>query len=190
MSISATSKILFQTFIKVDFSRPEKFLKQPSFVLHSQWVCTDVFSDKALSLSNIVSRGIRFENLPRGPIQSEKAEKERNKTNQLLQNVWESVTKVPDQSNVSRPLLPNCKAVPASQLGYCFLNCKTQIFQSVLFRLKMSYTKKVKKKDRRFKKEKTFSFLAFCLFQVVPSWSAKSNFSAEEIKQGGKQKTL
>ena len=111
-------------------------------------------------------------------------------THQLLQNVWESVTKVPDQSNVSRPLLPNCKAVPASQLGYCFLNCKTQIFQSVLFRLKMSYTKKVKKKDRRFKKEKTFSFLAFCLFQVVPSWSAKSNFSAEEIKQGGKQKTL
>ena len=87
--ISITRLVAFKTFATVDSSQQGKSLKQPSLVLFSMslhWC----FSDKALSPSNIVSRGIRFENLPRGPIQSEKAEKERNKTNHTSNIIWES----------------------------------------------------------------------------------------------------
>ena len=141
ISISITRLVAFKTFATVDSSQQGKSLKQPSLVLFSMslhWC----FSDKALSPSNIVSRGIRFENLPRGPIQSEKAEKERNKTNHTsTASKCLGVAKVPDQSNISRSLLPNCKAVLPSQLKSCFLNCKIPIFQSVLFSLKVSYTR-------------------------------------------------
>ena len=146
MSISATSMILFQTFTISRFQPVGEIPKTAKscaplnefalmFFLTGLSVCP---------ISWTVELGLKTS--PGAPFSLRRQKKRETKqiTHQLLQNVWESVTKVPDQSNVSRPLLPNCNAVLASQLGYCFLNCKIQIFQSVLFRLKVSYTKKVK----------------------------------------------